>query len=372
MKNSPVAISGTGSYSCFGFGTQKLWDSYLNPENKFTNNTSTGCFEIALAAAKESLESAQLLYFPSHAKFVLGTNVGNVNALSKLPSKDIAGFLSPNSLPSWANHQLLSERLKNELGFKQKASTLTGACASGALAIGYAFDLISTGTAEIVLVGGADVNTSFKKSGHNLIKSASPSGKVKPFDINRDGTVFSDGAGFMVLESINHCLKRNHKPLAVLSGYGVGTDIDSLTAPDANGVGAKIAIKSALKNANLSPDCIDHIQAHGTGTELNDKIEAKVIKQIFGNQLQNMTVSADKGALGHTFGASGILSVILVTEMIKNKLVLPISGCEQPDHECQIPLVIGKPKKKKITSSLCNNFGFGGCNVSIAVQCWEG
>ena len=371
MNSPTVVISGIGAYSGFGQGTSKLWDCIAGKESIFGKNLSGNVFDIALSSGQEAIKSSGLISLPAETGFVLGTNVGNVALLSKAYGTDSSLTFSIDHINNWANHQVLADEIGKNLGIYKKVSALTGACASGALAIGYAFDLISRGISEVVLAGGADENTEFKSSGHHLIKSASISGQVKPFDINRDGTVFSGGAGFLILESLEHCLKRNHKPMALISGYGVGTDLNSFTAPDENGIGAEIAIRSAIKDAQLLPESINHIQAHGTGTKLNDIIESKVIERVFGKNLSELTVSADKGSIGHTFGASGVLSIILTVLMIQKNIVLPITGCETPDPSCTIPLVVNEERKNKITAAICNNFGFGGCNVSIVVQCYE-
>ena len=198
--------------------------------------------------------------------------------------------------------------------------------------------------------------------------TASPSGRVRPFDVDRDGTGFCEGAGVVVLEDLEACRARGRRPLALLAGYGMGTDTNSLTAPAEDGAGAVAAMRAALGDAGLTPAAIDLVQAHGTGTRMNDEIEARAIAEVFGAHLPEVAISADKGAIGHTLGASGALSAILVLCMMREKLIPPVTGCETADTACAIPLVTHGPIRRRIRAALCNNFGFGGANLALVLE----
>jgi 3-oxoacyl-[acyl-carrier-protein] synthase II len=236
------------------------------------------------------------------------------------------------------------------------------------LAIVLARDQILRGPDSVVLAGGVDELSEFKLAGHGLLGTLSRTGQSRPFARDRDGTYLSQGAGFVVLERTEHCLARGHVPLAILAGHGVACDTDSLTSPRDDGEGAATAMAIALEDASLSPGQIDHIQAHGTGTLLNDAAEAKAIQAVFGRVGDSLTISADKGAAGHTLGASGALSLIAVVTMMRYGLVPPIVGCHEADDRFGLPFVVGEARERRISRALVNAFGFGGANVSIAIQ----
>jgi len=396
-----------GAWTCFGPGTRALWDGFLanrgccaggheciDPDGSHQSGANASpertaaefdedsdlleggpaslsqdrVLSISRPAAREALSTAGIEAPLTNSRFVFGTNVGRVGRIRQCWREDAISLLMPEALGQWANHQVLAEDLEKAVGLETEALAVTGACASAALALGYAFDLVASGVCETVLAGGADEVTEFKSSGHGLLGTVSGSGAVRPFDVNRDGTLFCEGAGFLLVESLEHCLKRGHKPLALLSGYGVGTDINSLTAPDPDGTGAKIAMRAALRDAGMTAEQVDHVQAHGTATRLNDEIEARSIQEVFGAHLSDMTVSADKGAIGHTLGACGILSVILTVFMIQNGLVLPAVGCETIDPSCPIQVVTRSPIEMPVRAAMCNSFGFGGGNVAIVLR----
>jgi 3-oxoacyl-[acyl-carrier-protein] synthase II len=375
-----VAISGIGAVTGFGSGVSILWEALAAGRTcvgvKTAGDTEAAggdrVAELSLSAATEAVTSAGWSLPLCDVQLAFGTNVGRVARLSRLSRNDLGRALSPGVLEEWADHHVIARTLAASLGCEvDSAVTLTGACTSGALALGYAFDFVASGQCEMALAGGADEETAFKASGHLALRTSSPSGRVRPFDAGRDGTAFREGAGFLFLESLEHCLNRGGRPLALLRGYGVGTDTGSLTAPDPEGRGAVIAMRAALADAGLAPEQIDHVQGHATGTRLNDAIEARSIRQVIGPHTDGITVSADKGAIGHTFGASGPLSAILVVLAIQKGQAPPAVGCEKPDPACSLPLVLKCPLERRIMAALCNNFGFGGGNVSLVVERYE-
>lgn len=380
-----VAISGIGMHTGFGSGTLCSWESIasghscIRPKDIYSKaeEPDRGQFvlkddwilHIGLQCAREALFCAGLASISAGMRVFLGTNVGRVGILDSSPVDSLAAFLHGDFMIQWADHHRLARDLAGNLSSSAPAIALTGACASGSLALGHAFDCISSGQSELALAGGIDKESAFKASGHKILGSASPSGNICPFDVSRDGTGFRSGAAFLVLESLASCLKRGHRPFALISGYGVATDTGSLTAPDSQGKGAKNAMLAAMRDGHCSQADIDHIQAHGTGTILNDLIEARAIQEVFGDALESrVSISADKGAIGHTYGASGAISVGLMALMLEKQQVLPTVGCEVIDPECKLPLVMHEPLAKMINRSLCNNFGFGGGNVCILLE----
>jgi len=381
-----VAITGVGAWTRFGPGFKRLWAEALTGTSclEADGNASASdaasrvdgdaadVFALAMGAAREAMREAGLDALPLGAWLVLGTNVGRANAIVKHLGKSAQGALRPDALASWADHSTLAHALALKLGGDvDRSLAVTGACASGALALGYGRDLITSGRADVVLAGGADARSAFKTAGHRLLRSASPTGRARPFDLRRDGTVFREGAAFLLLESEAHCLSRGAMPLALLPGVGVGTDLGSLTAPDSSGRGAMTAMRAALADADASPQKIDLVQAHATGTRLNDAMEARVIREVFGEHVEGMAVTADKGAIGHTLGACGPLSAALAVRAIREGCVPPIAACEEADPECELPLVLKEARTRPIAAALVNSFGFGGGNASIVLRRWE-
>jgi len=374
MSRPSVVITGRGVVSGFGPGVDTLWRSVV--EGRSCVGGGEDCPEkepveaISIGAAREALEQSGLGFGNDEVRLVLGTNVGRVSALSRIISDDLAADpLSDSWLHDWADHQGLATVLAKGLGLARTGPVLTAACASGLLALGYGHDLIATGEESVVLVGGADVCTEFKSAGHRALGTASLSGVVRPFDESRDGTSFREGAVFLVLEGRGHAIERGATALAEVGGYGISNDVGSLTAPDLTGAGAVQAMESALHDAGLSPTEIDHVQAHATGTRLNDEIEAAAIRRVFEGEDSPPTISADKGCIGHTFGASGLFSAVLAVQMIRRGCIPPIAGCRKPDATCRdLDLVLNQPLPKAPRIVLCNNFGFGGANVSCVIR----
>ena len=385
MSIRRVAITGIGMSSEFGAGVDRAWgavtvgESCLNSSPLEINDDSSTLNQadhpkisriqtLGMQATQEAIHSANFSRIPKDAIFILGTNVGNVSMAEDIRHEDVPSYLTADSIYRWADHHSLAEDIATQLGGCEKHLAITGACASGAMALGYAHDMILLEQTQIAIVGGVDTTTSFKSSGHALLRTVSHTGKVRPFDVSRDGTVFTEGSAFLVLENLDHCLARGHRPLGILSGYGATTDTNSLTAPDPTGMGAKNAMRTALENAGILPQSVDHIQAHATATRLNDLIEAAAIEEVFGCHLTELTVSADKGAIGHTFGASGVISVVLAVMMIQTGRIPPATGCDSIDPDIRLPIITSGTIERKVSRVLCNNFGFGGSNVSIIVE----
>ncbi|MFN4151692.1 MAG: beta-ketoacyl-ACP synthase II, partial [Candidatus Sericytochromatia bacterium] len=244
------------------------------------------------------------------------------------------------------------------------------ACASGANAIGDAFRIIERGDAEIMIAGGTEaVITPLSFAGFCAARAMStrnddPEKASRPFDKNRDGFVMGEGAGILILESLEHAQNRGANILAEIVGYGMSCDAHHITAPHPEGKGVYLSMKKALNDAQISSEQVDYINAHGTSTELNDKFESLAIKNLFeGNQ--NLLVSSTKSMTGHLLGAAGGIESIISIKSLMENIVPPTINYETPDPECTLNYVPNKAVEKDLSYVLSNNLGFGGHNTSL-------
>jgi beta-ketoacyl-acyl-carrier-protein synthase II len=245
------------------------------------------------------------------------------------------------------------------------------ACSSGANAIGEAFNMIKHSTVKVAIAGGTEsAITPLSFAGFCSAKAMSrnndnPQEASRPFDKLRDGFVMGEGAGILVLEELEHALNRKAKIYGEIISYSMTSDAYHITAPSPNGEGIEMCMKLALKQANIIPDKIDYINAHGTSTQLNDKIESKAIKNVFGKKIP---VSSIKSILGHLLGAAGSVELISCILAINNNLMPPTINYKIFDEECDLDYVPNKARKKELNYVLSNNLGFGGHNVSLILK----
>jgi len=251
------------------------------------------------------------------------------------------------------------------------------ACASAAHALGDAYHHIHSGRAVGMLAGGSEAPiTKMGVAGFNSMKALStrndePERASRPFDLDRDGFVMGEGGAILLLEELEHAKKRNAKIYAEIVGVGFTADAYHITAPIPGGAGASQAMELAMKEANIQPEQIDYINAHGTSTPFNDKTETEAIKKTFGDRAYDIAISSTKSMTGHTLGASGAIEAVATILSIKNEMIHPTINYETPDPECDLNYVPNKPIKKSIKYALSNSFGFGGHNVSIAFKKYD-
>lgn len=239
----------------------------------------------------------------------------------------------------------------------------SNACASGTNAVGRAFRSLQAGEYDIALCGGYDTMSEFTFAGFNSLMAVSP-GLCRPFDRDRDGLVLGEGAGVMMLESLDYARRRGAAILGEIMGYGESSDGYHMTSPDPEGAGAAAAIAGALKEAELTS--VDYINAHGTGTPLNDEMESKAIIKVFGNLAPEIPVSSIKSMIGHLLGAAGAVEAIVALFAIREKCLPPNINFGTPDPACPLRIV-ESPKKRDVKTVLSNSFGFGGSNASIII-----
>ncbi|UCF26945.1 MAG: beta-ketoacyl-ACP synthase II [Chloroflexota bacterium] len=261
-----------------------------------------------------------------------------------------------------------------EMGATGPLTTISTACASGTQSIGHGMDLIRHGKADLVFAGGVDclirkevmaafdAMTVLSRSSND-----SPSKASRPFDADRDGFVLGEGAGFMVLESMEHALQRDAHIYAEVLGHAASSDAHHIATPDQEGLGAQKAMRWALEDAKLAPDQIDYINAHGTGTRINDPTETKAIKQVFGESAYQIPVSSTKSMIGHCMGASGTLEAIACIKSLQEGILHPTINYETPDPECDLDYVPNQARQVRINTALSNSFGLGGQNACLVM-----
>jgi 3-oxoacyl-[acyl-carrier-protein] synthase II len=263
-------------------------------------------------------------------------------------------------------------------GAKGPNSSVVTACATGNHAIGDASRIIERGDADIMIAGGAEaIIVPLTIAGFCSMKAMStrnddPTRASRPFDANRDGFVCGEGAGILVLESLEHAVQRDARIYAEVIGYGMTSDAHHMTAPDPNGDGAARAMALALKDAKLSPGDVGYINAHGTSTPYNDKFETIAIKRVFGDHAKRLPVSSTKSMTGHLLGAAGGVEAIATTLALHHGILPPTINYDTPDPECDLDYVPNQARKVDVEVALSNAFGFGGTNATLAFRKYRG
>jgi len=334
--------------------------------------------QYACAAARIAVEDAALEVKPAKACRVgvwVGSGIGGIETLEKQHSnmlkKGAAGispFFIPMMIPNMASGQIAIM-----LGAKGPNGCTVTACASGTNSVGEAFHLIRNGKADIMITGGAEAAiTPLAIGGFCSMKVLStfneePAKACRPFDINRDGFVMGEGAGIMVLEELEHALERGARIYAEVLGYGSSADACHMVQPDEEGEGAVLAFKMALEDAGIDAEEVDYINAHGTGTELNDVVETLVIKKVFGAHGYKVPISSIKPNTGHMLGAAGAIELIASTLSLVQNTIPPTLNLETPDPRCDLNYVYGKPRQEELRIVLSDSLGFGGHNAVLII-----
>ncbi|MBU0533604.1 MAG: beta-ketoacyl-ACP synthase II [Candidatus Omnitrophica bacterium] len=313
------------------------------------------------------------------AGVILGSGIGGLQViedqhailLEKGPSK-VSPFLIPMLIADEAPGLIAIN-----FGFKGPNMSIATACASASHAIGISFRTIRYGESDIIITGGSDAAiTTLGLSGFGQMKALStrndsPQEASRPFDKDRDGFVMADGSGTLVLESLEHAQKRGARIYAELVGFGMTADAYHITAPDPEGKGAKLVMAKALEDAKINLSEVDYINAHGTSTQYNDKIETLAIKKLFGQDAYKIPISSTKSMTGHMLGAGGVVELIACVKTIENSVIHPTINYENPDPECDLDYVPNKAREKEVKVAISNSFGFGGHNACLAVKKFE-
>ncbi|MDR0327595.1 MAG: beta-ketoacyl-ACP synthase II [Planctomycetaceae bacterium] len=407
-----VAITGLGIVSPIGIGLQTFWQSVrdgvcgIGPITRFDASSlackiagevkdykaadffdhrviqRTALFsQFAVIAAQEAWKDSGLEQFtfddPSRCGILLGNGIGGLEiddeSHRKMYDKGTARIPAMTIPKMIANEA--AGNVSMMLGIKGSAHTVVTACASGTDAIGFALDRIRSGRADVMLTGGTESSiTEYGIGGFCQLKALStnfndtPQRASRPFDKDRDGFVMGEGAGILILEEWTHAKNRGAKIYAELAGFGASADAYHMTAPSPDGEGAARAIQLALQDAGLKPENIDYINAHGTSTPVNDPVETKAIKLVFGEHAHKLAVSSTKSMTGHALGAAGGIETVITSMAVREGFFPATLNMDEADPECDLDYVPHHGRTGTITSALSLSLGFGGHNSVIAVK----
>ncbi len=405
-----VVITGTGILSPLGLDTRTTWEGLIagksgidyitlfDPSDmaaKFAGEVKefqpTDYMErkearrmdrfaqLAVAASREAVESARLEIDHTNDDdigVIIGSGIGGLTTLfeqakvlvEKGPDR-VSPFLAPMMIADIAAAQV-----SIALGVKGPNFCTTSACSSGSDAIGAAYELIRHGDAQVMLAGGTEalINplgiTAFTALKALSTRNEAPKKASRPFDAERDGFVISEGACVLILEKLEHALKRGVPVLAEIAAYGATADSFHVTQPMENGEGAARAIRIALKKANIAPTDIDYINAHGTSTQLNDVMETRAIKTVFGDYAYRVPISSTKSMLGHLIGCAGAAEALVCILSIMNGIIPPTINYDHPDPDCDLDYVPNVARKAEVNIALSSSFGFGGHNSVLILR----
>ena len=338
--------------------------------------------QLAMAAALQAIADSDLEIteaLKQDTGVVLGCGLGNLastfdgfTTYSKKGPKRMSPFFIPMMLADAP-----AAAISIAHGFKGPNMAIATACAAGNNAIGEAAAMIRRGSAEVMLAGGAEaallpiVIAGFNATGALSTRNSQPEEASRPFDANRDGFVAGEGSAILILEELNHAVQRGAKIYGEILGYGTSADAYHISAPAKNGEGAVKSMNSALEDAGMRPKQIDYINAHGTGTRLNDKTETLAIKKVFGEAAYDLPISSTKSIHGHLLGAAGALEALISVMALNSELIPPTINYETADPECDLDYVPNRSRPVKIKNFLSNGFGLGGHNASIIVGRYE-
>ena len=339
--------------------------------------------QLGMAAAKLAMADAGLEGAPEDPErfgVIIGSGIGGLKSLEDQHTNLITkgpGRISPFMIPMMISN-MASGLVSMEFGLQGPNFAPVSACATSAHAIGEAWRMIRDGDADAFLAGGSEAAiVPLGIGGFGAMKALStrndePARASRPFDKQRDGFVMGEGAGVVVLESLEHATKRGARIYGEVLGYGLTADAYHMTSPPENGEGAQRCMRMALRKAGITPDQVDYVNAHGTSTPVGDLCEVRALKAVFGDHARSISVSSTKSMTGHLLGAAGAVESIVCTLAINNNIVPPTINLENPDEGCDIDLTALTAKERKVTTCLNNSFGFGGHNASIVLRSFQG
>ncbi len=377
----PVTLFDSSTLPVHIAGEVKGFDParYMNPKEA---RRMARCSQMALAAAQEAVADSGLavpMVDAERAGVAIGVGMGGLEwALEHSRKFWKQGLLgaSPFALVS-ALPSMPSYHVSLWTGAKGPVTTPVAACASGSQAIGEAAELIRHGRADVMIAGGTEALVAeiplsgFVVMGALSKRNDEPERASRPFDKERDGFVFSEGAGVMVLERLEVALARGARIYGEVLGYASSSDAYHIAQPDPEGMGAQRAMRWALEDAGVAPEEIDYINAHGTGTPINDPIETYAIKQVFGRRAYQIPISSSKSMIGHAMGAAGAIESIATVKMLGEGQVNPTINLEDPDPACDLDYVPLKGRARSMQLALKNAFGLGGQNACLVLKRWN-
>ncbi len=338
--------------------------------------------QFAIASAEEALAQS-CLKIDDHNRdrigALIGTGIGGISTM--LENYEILKERGPERVSPFLIPMMIADSapaiLAIRTGGRGPNLAVSTACAGGSNAIGESVEMIRRGAAEVMLAGGAEAAiVPLAMAGMNVMTALStrndmPEKASRPFDRDRDGFLMGEGAGMLVLESLEFAQARGAHILAEIVGYGTSDDAFHISAPAENGVGAAIAMRLALEDAGLKPEDIDYINAHGTSTQLNDKSETAAIKTVFGGQAYKVPISSTKSMTGHLLAASGALEAVICTQIFEHNHLPATINYETPDPACDLDYIPNHPRPARPMHIMSNSFGFGGHNATLILKRYE-
>jgi len=329
--------------------------------------------QLAVAASMQAVEQSGLQINSSNRDqvgIIIGSGIGGLTTLfqqARVLLESGPDRVSPFTVPMMIS-DMAAAQVSIILGIKGVNLCTTSACSSSSDAIGVAYELIKRGDAQAAIAGGSEsILNPIGVASFNALKALStrndaPAQASRPFDAERDGFVIGEGACILILENLAHAQRRGANILAEIMAYGASGDAFHITQPDEDGDGAARAMQQALRKAGLAPGDIDYINAHGTSTPLNDKVETMAIKKVFGEYAYRVPISSTKSMTGHLIGAAGALEAAVSIMAIQHGIIPPTINLTHPDPECDLDYVPNVARKAEVTTALSNSFGFGGHN----------
>jgi 3-oxoacyl-[acyl-carrier-protein] synthase II len=336
----------------------------------------------AVAAAQEAMDDSGLRVTEANEErfgAYIGSGIGGFGVIEREHEKYLKGGpgkISPFFIPA-AIVNLAAGQVSIRYGLKGPNSATCTACSTGAHAVGDSFKIIQRGDADAMICGGAEAAiTPMGVGGFAAMRALStrngdPEHASRPFDLDRDGFVIGEGAGILVLEELGHARARGAKIYAEVAGYGMSSDAFHITQPSENGDGAIRVMKNALKDAGVEPHEVGYINAHGTSTHYNDKLETLAIKNVFGDSAYSIPVSSTKSMMGHLLGAAGGVEAGVIALALREQIVPPTVNYETPDPDCDLDYVPNTARRVRIQYALSNSFGFGGTNAALLMKRYE-
>jgi len=400
MNKRRVVVTGLGVISSVGIGKDEFWKSIINAKSGINRVTSFDTREFRCHYAGEIRNFEPREFIAKRKVQFLGRTSQMTIAATFLALKDarvslkslnngrIGVFIGTTmgerpleeSIDIWVREGFgkiektkilqsppnnISANIAYYFKLRGPNYLIPTACAAGNYAIGYGFDLIRKGDLDCAIVGGADSFSKLAFSGFHRLYAMAPE-KCQPFDKNRKGMLVGEGAAILFLESLESALKRNSNIYAEILGYGISCDAYHMTTSKAEGI--EKAMLKALKEADIKKEEVDYINAHGTGTPGNDKIECTAIKNVFKEQYKMIPISSIKSMLGHTMGAASAIEALTCCLTVKENIIPPTINFETPDPECDIDCVPNKARRKRVNIALNNGFAFGGNNSCLVIK----
>ena len=378
----PITLFDTTGFDCRIGGEIKNFDPFRWIEKKELKKMGR-FIQVALAGADFAIKMSGWKREDSDLDEVgvyVSSGIGGFDIIEREHIKLMQGGpgrISPFFIPS-AIVNLASGHISIRYGARGPNSATATACSASAHAIGDSFKIIERGAAEMMICGGTEATiTPMGVGGFSSMKALStrnddPSHASRPFDAQRDGFVVGEGAGILILESLEHAQKRNAPIVGEIVGYGMSGDAYHITQPAENGDGAFRVMRAAIKDAKLTPEDIGYVNAHGTSTPLGDVIETRALKRVFGERAKKVPISSTKSMTGHLLGGAGGLEAGISVLALRDQVIPPTINLETPDPECDLDYVPNVARKATLDYALSNSFGFGGTNAALIFKRWSG